>query len=178
GFGLLLGQGFVIGLKGWQFGWLEQLLGPLGDRQFGMGYGALLIASAFLFIFTQGIAARGAVNGDVFVVSSIGFVIAIVAIFVFFPIISMLLSAFIGEDKAYSIAVFADKITDHRLWSLSCITGGTKCGAAWNSFVLAVLVGLATTTLGLAFALVVTRTGFRYKRVLRAMSVLPIITPP
>ncbi|MCP5010023.1 MAG: iron ABC transporter permease, partial [Aestuariibacter sp.] len=178
GFGLLLGQGFVIGLKGWQFGWLEQLLGPLGDRQFGMGYGALLIASAFLFIFTQGIAARGAVNGDVFVVSSIGFVIAIVAIFVFFPIISMLLSAFIGEDKAYSIAVFVDKITDHRLWSLSCITGGTKCGAAWNSFVLAVLVGLATTILGLAFALVVTRTGFRYKRVLRAMSVLPIITPP
>ncbi len=32
--------------------------------------------------------------------------------------------------------------------------------------------------LGLAFALVVTRTGFRYKRLLRAMSVLPIITPP
>ena len=143
-----------------------------------MGYGALFMASAFLFIFTQGIAARGAVNGDVFVVSSIGFVVTIVAIFVFFPIISMLLSAFIGEDKAYSISVFIDKITDVRLWSLSCITGGQKCGAAWNSFALAVLVGIATTVLGLAFALVVTRTGFRYKKLLRAMSVLPIITPP
>lgn len=178
GFGMLLGQGFIIGLKGWQFGWLEQFFGPLGDRQFGMGYGALFMASAFLFIFTQGIAARGAVNGDVFVVSSIGFVVTIVAIFVFFPIISMLLSAFIGEDKAYSLSVFVEKITDNRLWSLSCITGGQKCGAAWNSLILAVLVGLITTLLGLAFALVVTRTGFRYKKLLRAMSVLPIITPP
>jgi len=178
GFGLLLAQGFIIGLKGWQFGWIEQLFGPLGDRQFGMGYGALLMASAFLFMFTQGLAARGAVNGDVFVVSSIGFVITIVAIFVFFPIINMLLSAFIAEDKTYSGSVFIEKITDRRLWSLSCVTGGTKCGAAWNSLVLAILVGAATTALGLAFALVVTRTNFRYKKWLRAMSVLPIITPP
>ncbi len=178
GFGLLLAQGFAIGLKGWQFGWLEQLFGPLGDRQFGMGYGALFIASAYLFIFTQGIAARGAINGDVFVVSSVGFVIAIVTIFVFFPIINMLLSAFIGEDKAYSTSVFVEKITDRRLWSLSCVTGGTKCGAAWNSLLLAVCVGAATTALGLAFALVVTRTNFGFKKSLRAMSVLPIITPP
>lgn len=178
GFGVLLAQGFMIGLKGWQFGWLESMFGPLGDRQFGMGYGALFMASAFLFMFTQGIAARGAVNGDVFVVSSIGFVIAIVSIFVFFPIVNMLLSAFIGEDKAYSVSVFVDKMTDKRLWSLSCVTGGSKCGSAWNSLVLAIIVGASTTTLGLAFALVVTRTNFRFKKWLRAMSVLPIITPP
>jgi iron(III) transport system permease protein len=34
------------------------------------------------------------------------------------------------------------------------------------------------TTLGLAFALIVTRTGFPLKRALRVVSVLPIITPP
>ncbi len=28
GFGILLGQGFVIGLKGWQFSWLEPLFCP------------------------------------------------------------------------------------------------------------------------------------------------------
>ena len=36
---------------------------------------AMLLAAAFLFLFTQGIAARGAINGDVFVVSAIGGVI-------------------------------------------------------------------------------------------------------
>ena len=44
--------------------------------------------------------------------------------------------------------------------------------------ILAILVGFLTTALGLAFALVVTRTGFRFKKVLRALTVLPIITPP
>ena len=133
GLGWLIAQGFGIGLRGWQFGWLEALFGPLGDRQFGMGYGALLLATAFLFLLTQGIAARGAINGDVFVVSSIGFVIAVVSTFVFFPIARMLVAAFITDDGGYSVAVFFGKFLDPRLWSLSCLTGGTRCGVAWNS---------------------------------------------
>ena len=69
------------------------------------------------------------------------------------------------------------KFFDDRLWGLGCLTGG-RCGAAWNSLFLAILVGFLTTVLGLVFALVVTRSGFRYKRALRALTVLPIITPP
>ncbi len=179
-FGLawLIAQGFGIGLRGWNYGWLEALFGALDDRQFGMGYGAMLLATAFLFLLTQGIAARGAINGDVFVVSSIGFVIAIVAAFVFFPIVRMLTAAFITDDGGYSAAVFFAKFFETRLWSLGCLTGGNRCGVAWNSFFLAVLVGLLTTVLGLVFALIVTRSGFRHKRLLRALTVLPIITPP
>ncbi len=177
GFGWLMAQGFGIGIRGFAFDWLKILFGDLGDRQFGMGYGALLVASAFLFLFTQGIAARGAINGDVFVVSAIGGVIVIVTTFVFFPIAKMLLVAFITEDGGYSAVVFAAKFFDDRLWGLGCLTGG-RCGAAWNSLFLAILVGLLTTILGLVFALVVTRSGFRYKRALRALTVLPIITPP
>jgi iron(III) transport system permease protein len=177
GFGWLLAQGFSIGIRGWNFSWLTTLFGPLGERQFGMGTGAMLVASAFLFILTQGIAARGAINGDIFVVGAIGFVITIVAIFVFYPIINMLTSAFVTQDSSYSISVFFEKLTDRRLWGLACLEGG-RCGAAWNSLVLAILVGLITTVLGLAFALVVTRTGFRFKTALRALTVLPIITPP
>ena len=43
---------------------------------------------------------------------------------------------------------------------------------------LAIVVGAGSTLLGLAFALIAARTAFRYKGVLRVMSVLPIITPP
>ena len=64
-----------------------------------MGYGALATALAFLFLLTLGIAARGAVGGDVFVVGSIGFVIATVTLFVFVPIVQMLLNAFVTEDR-------------------------------------------------------------------------------
>jgi iron(III) transport system permease protein len=40
------------------------------------------------------------------------------------------------------------------------------------------VVGAGSTLLGLAFALIAARTAFRFKGVLRVMSVLPIITPP
>ena len=43
---------------------------------------------------------------------------------------------------------------------------------------LALLCATGCTVLGLAFALIVTRTRFRFKRALRVLSVLPIITPP
>lgn len=177
GFGWLIAQGFSIGIRGFNYDWLETVFGDLKIRQFGMGYGAMFCASAFLFLLTQGVAARGAINGDVFVVSAIGGVITIVTAFVFYPIANMLFSAFITDDGAYSLSVFASKFFDDRLWGLGCLWGA-RCGAAWNSLFLAIAVGIITTVLGLAFALVVTRSGFRYKRVLRALTVLPIITPP
>tara|TARA_R110002096_G_scaffold398189_4_gene594256 strand:+ start:5901 stop:8111 length:2211 start_codon:yes stop_codon:yes gene_type:complete len=177
GFAWMIAQGLGIGLRGFSAEWLTAVFGPLEDRQFGMGYGALLTATAFLFLFTQGIAARGAVNGDVFVASAIGGVIAVVGIFVFFPIAKMLLAAFATEDGGYSVVGFFPKFFDGRIWGLGCLGGG-RCGAAWNSLVLAVIVGVLTTLLGLSFALVLTRSGFRFKRSLRALTVLPIITPP
>ena len=178
GFGWLIAQGFAIGIRGYQFAWLESLLGPLDDRQFGMGYGALLLASSFLFMFTMGYASRSAIKGDYFVVSAIGGIIVIVTVFVFFPIAIMFVTGFIEEDGGYSAVTFVSKFFDNRIWGLSCLLGGTRCGAAWNSLFLAVLVGFLTTFLGLVFALVVTRSGLRHNHWLRALTVLPIITPP
>lgn len=121
GFAWMIAQGFSIGIRGYNFEWMNAAFGPLDDRQFGMGYGAMLCASAYLFLLTQGIAARGAVNGDVFVVSAIGGVIAIVTAFVFFPIAKMLFAAFVTDDGAYSILVF----------STSSSTTGFGASAAW-----------------------------------------------
>ncbi|MXZ50295.1 MAG: iron ABC transporter permease [Rhodobacteraceae bacterium] len=177
GFFWLFAQGFAIGIRGYNFSWLESLFGDLGDRQFGMGYGAMLCAVSFLFLFTQGIAARGTVGGDIFVTGAIGGVIVIVLVFVGYPIANMLFSAFIDDGGEYSISVFSTKFFDDRLWGLACLSGG-RCGAAWNSLFLAIIVGFTTTMLGLAFALVATRSRFRYQRSLRALTVLPIITPP
>ena len=178
GFSWLIIQGFSIGIRGWNYDWLLSLFGKLDGRQFGMGYGGLFLASSFLFLLTQGIAARGAINGDVFVVGAIGFVIAIIGAFVFFPIVNMLMAAFITEDGSYSFIVFAGKFFDDRLWGLSCLIGPGRCGVAWNSLFLAVCVGFLTTVLGLIFALVVTRSGFKYRRAVRTLTILPIITPP
>ena len=171
-------QGYAIGLRGWEFDGLSRAFGELNERQFGVGYGALLVLGSFLFLLTLGIASRGAVGGDVFVVGSIGLICAVVGLFIFVPLVQMLINALITDEGTYSLFIFLEKLLSPRIWSLDCVTGGTRCGVAWNSFFLAVLVGLLSTLLGLVFALTATRTGVRFRNVLRALTVLPIITPP
>ncbi|HEV3008055.1 MAG TPA: iron ABC transporter permease, partial [Burkholderiales bacterium] len=143
---------------------------PGWPTQPGMGQGALLTAIGFLMLFCQGLAARGVCRGDAFVVSAIGLVVASIATFVFFPIFVMLGSAFEGN--------FVASFFDRSIWGVDCLYSSLRCGVAWNTVFLAILVGAGSTILGLAFALISARTAFRYKGLLRVMSVLPIITPP
>ena len=178
GLAYAIAQGFAIGIDGWQFEFLESVFGTLEDRQFGMGYGALLVVGAFLFLFTQGIAARGAIKGDVFVVGSIGLIVALVAAFIIFPVSRILISAVQDNNENFAPVEFVDKLFSSNIWGIDCLYSNVGCGAAWNSLVMATTVGVGTTLLGLAFALVATRTGFRAKRVLRVLTILPIITPP
>ena len=144
---------------------------PAGwPTQPGMGYGALLAGIGFLMMFCQGLAARGFCRGDAFVVGAIGLVVATIATFVFFPIFVMLASAFEGN--------FIVSFFDRSIWGVDCLYSSLRCGVAWNTVFLAIVVGAGSTLLGLAFALISARTAFRFKGVLRVMSVLPIITPP
>ena len=79
----ILLQGFIIGLRGWNSDTLQLLLGTPGPSQEGMGYGALLVASCLLFLFTQGWSLRGGVQGDGFVTGSIGMNVLLVLLFIF-----------------------------------------------------------------------------------------------
>ncbi len=159
---LLLAQGFLF---------RHPNITPAGwPTQPGMGYGALLAVVGYLMLFCQGLAARGFCRGDAFVVGAIGAVVASIAAFVFFPIFVMLQSAFEGN--------FVASFFDRAIWGLDCVYSNLRCGVAWNTVFLAVVVGAGSTLLGLTFALISARTAFRYKGILRVMSVLPIITPP
>ena len=179
GLGYTLLQGFAIGHKGWSWVFMADLFGPLADRQFGMGYGGLAICMAFLFLFTTGLAARGFVKGDAFVVGAIGLVVAMVTIFILFPVARILISAVQDNRGNFAFDAFFAKLFAPNIWNLDCLTNSARsCGIAWNTVFLATLVGATSTALGLAFALIVTRTGFPAKRALRVLTVLPIITPP
>jgi iron(III) transport system permease protein len=159
---LLLAQGFLFRHP--------DVTPPGWPTQPGMGYGALVAALSFLILFCQGLAARGFCRGDFFVVGAIGLVVASIAAFVFFPIGVMLESAFEGD--------FVASFFDRSIWGVDCLHSSLRCGVAWNTVFLAILVGAGSTLLGLTFALISARTAFRYKGLLRVMSVLPIITPP
>jgi len=178
GLGWMLVQGFGIDHRQVQFDWLAWIFGTADLAQGGMGYGALLVTAAFLFLLSEGLAGRGAVNGDSFVVGSIGLVVATVAIFIFFPVFAMLAGALQDPSGSWAPGLFFDRFTDLSIWGAGCITGDRGCGTAWNTLFLAIMTGFSTSLLGLAFALIATRTVFPFKGTLRLLTVLPIITPP
>ena len=178
GFVYMLTQGFILGLHGWGWVFLGDIFGPTTQTQMGLGYGALLVCAGFLFLFTQGLAGRGAIKGDVFVSGTIGLSITMVTAFVFFPVGKILINAVKNDEGDYAFSLFIEKISSNNIWSLACLNSEFSCGIAWNSLWMGVLVGLATTVLGLAFALLVTRTGMQAKGFVRTVSLLPIITPP
>lgn len=174
----ILAQGFLFGLRGWNYAWLVPLFGETDQRQFGMGYGALVVGAGFLFLLTRGLALRGMVAGDAFVAGSLGLVIALTLLFTGLPVLQMMLIPFRDVDGAWALAPFFDRLTDPKIWRIACVYSGTTCGVAWNSLILAISVGVLTTLLGLAFALVLTRTNMRFRSAFRTLSLLPIITPP
>jgi len=142
-----------------------------------MGLGAAVVATSLVMLFALGLAARGFFKGDAFVAGAVVVVTVLVGLFTFYPVARILLGAVQAGDGALSGRALAERLFAAKLWRLDCLTGGS-CGVGWNTLVLAILTGTTTTALGLAFALVVTRTGFAAKRLLRVLTVLPIITPP
>ena len=170
---LMVGQGLLIPGDASRFGYLA------GDGQSGMGGGAFVTAIALVFILTTGISGLGKGRGDAFVTGLIGLIVALVGVFVFYPVGHVLISAFeLKNGAGYGLWQFFPRFFSSDIWSLSCLGGQSVCGPAVNSLFLAIMTGAGTTLLGLAFALVFTRTNFRAKRLLRVLTVLPIITPP
>lgn len=155
------GQGFAVGLG-----------------QGGMGIGALVVVAACVLLFAQGLALRGAFRGDAFVAGSVVVVLLLVALFTLFPLARVLVSAVQTRSAEFSLAALASRILAEKIWSLTCLVGGSRCGVAWNTLFLALATAAGTTALGLAFALIVTRTTVRTRALFRVLTVLPIITPP
>ena len=178
GFIYCLLQGFVIGPTGWSFELLSSTLPALPGGQFGMGLGSALALASFAMLFSLGLAGRGYFKGDPFVAASVVAVTALVALFTFFPVARILISAFQDAAGVFSLSAVPERLFTEKIWGLGCVAGSTRCGVAWNTLVLAFLCAVGCTTLGLAFALIATRTGFQYKGALRILTILPIITPP
>ncbi len=171
-------QGLAVGLTGWTWTISETLFGPLADGQPSMGAGAGLVALSFVLMFSFGLAERGVLRGDAFVVASIALLVFLVSIFVFYPVGSMFVGAFQSFDGSFDPSGFIRNIQDPSIWSLDCVIGGNRCGVAWRTLLLAILAAFSSTLLGLCFALVATRTRFPFKKGLRLLTILPIITPP
>jgi iron(III) transport system permease protein len=155
------GAGFVAGASGPAF-----------------GLGAALALGALTVCFARALARHGLFGGDATVATLVVVISALLAIFIFFPVGKALLAAVEDRQGRFAPALFAARLFTDDIWGIGCLGGGTRCGVAINSALLATIVGIVSTLLGLALALLVQRGGQRYAGLLKLMSMLPIITPP
>lgn len=173
----LVFQGFSIGLNGPILAAMGGLFPAALEGQPGLGWGGFITGLALLGLLSEVIAARGFCRGERFASGAVVIIVALLALFVFFPILKLGSAAFIGPD-GFALGQFFTRLTAPELWRLNCFAGTGRCGVVINTVILGVLAALLSTLLGLALAMLVARTNFRLKNVLRAVSILPIITPP
>ncbi|MBC8791803.1 MAG: iron ABC transporter permease [Tagaea sp. CACIAM 22H2] len=178
GIGYTFLQGFAIGITGLQWTWLAPLIGQIETSQYGFGWGATIVLFAFLMMTSLGVAALGYFRGDAFIAGSVIVSTALILAFVFFPIATMLAGAVTDEHGNLAFDLFWRRFFADDIWELNCLVGGPRCGVVFNTVLLGVLTGALSTLMGLAFALVVVRTGLPWRKGLRALTILPIITPP
>ncbi|GAB4406385.1 MAG: iron ABC transporter permease [Rhodoferax sp.] len=179
GFLGLLISGFVIGARGWSFALLNALFGELSVNQYGIGIGAFIALLALLMLTAFGVARRGYFKGDLFIAASVLGCSVLLLLFIAFPVTKALYGAFLNEEGHWALSAIFERIGHERVWGLSCLAGGIRCGVAWNTLFLALLTATGTVILGTMMALLAERSaGPRVQTPLRVIALLPIITPP
>jgi len=149
-----------------------------GPKGASFGVGALVALLALTVVFARAIARRGVFKGDPTVSTIVVVIAALLAIFIFFPVGKVLTAAMFDGRGGFAPGLAVERLFAPDVWGLGCLGGGTRCGVAINSAILATIVGTGSTLIGLVLALVVQRGGRRYAGVTKVMSILPIVTPP
>jgi len=158
----ILGSGFAAGPTGVPFGWA-----------------AGIALAAFTLLFARAAARAGRFGGDTTVASIVIVIAALLLLFIFYPVGRSLVAALQDSHGALALGMALARLTAPDIWGLGCFGGGTGCGVAVNSLVLATIVGFLSTGFALVLALAVQRGQHRsLGAVAKLMSVLPIVTPP
>ena len=170
GLGYLAILAFSVNLHGWTWSVPAELFGPLPRRNPGLGVGAWAFGLASIMLLCCAIAERGAFAGDVYPACAIGLVSCVLVLFVAYPLLRIGVSAFETPKKVLAPALFLKRLLNPEIW----LPGGVVL----NTMALGVCSAAASTFLAACFALLTERTRAPGLRMLRGVSILPIITPP
>ena len=175
---VLLGSGFSVGARGWSYEWMNQAWGELDVRQFGFGWGAFVVLTSLMVLFSFGLARRGFFKGDLFVAAAVVGCASLLALFIVYPVTKALAGAFFTEDSQLQWTAIIGRVFNERNFGLACISDGKRCGVAWNTLFIGLMTAASTTFLGTLMALMAERSGRKGSKALNVLALLPIITPP
>jgi len=132
-----------------------------------LGIGAFILFFTLLLFVAQGVSRQGFIMGDTFISGSILSISVLLVVFILFPLFVILGRSVIVDGRFSPANLFTTLRAYPSTWRI-----------LKNSLLMASSVGVLSTAIGLAFALVIERSRFRFKRLMQGFSLLPIITPP
>jgi iron(III) transport system permease protein len=137
-------------------------------KPYAVGLGAVLAGTICLLVLARGLSQGGYIRADTFIAASILVLSAFVLLFIVYPVLALLQHSVVDGRGSFRPGVFVETLGRYSaFWRVLA-----------NSLGLAVVVGGASTLIGLAFALAASRSRSRLTVVLHAFSLLPMITPP
>ncbi len=136
-------------------------------KPYAFGPGAMLALAVCLLVLAHGLSQGGYIRADTFVVACILALAFFVLLFILFPLLAVLRHS-VMDAGGLRLGLFLETL--RRYTALGRVLR--------NSVGLAIFVGITSTLIGLAFALAAARSRSRLTVLLRAFSLLPIITPP
>jgi iron(III) transport system permease protein len=137
-------------------------------KPYAFGLGSLLAMTVCLLVLAYGLSQGGYIRADTFVAASILLLGFFILLFIIYPIVTVLQHSMIDNRGGFRPGLFLETLQRYKsFWRV-----------VRNSLGLALFVGVASTLIGLAFALAATRSRSRLTVLLRAFSLLPMITPP
>jgi iron(III) transport system permease protein len=139
-----------------------------GVKPYAFGLGSILALTICLLVLAYGLSRGGYIRADTFVAASILLLGFFVLLFINYPILVVLQHSVVDTRGGFQPGLFLETLRRYK--SFWRVLG--------NSLGLAVFVGVASTLIGLAFALAATRSRSRLTVLLRPFSLLPMITPP
>ena len=139
-----------------------------GVKPYSFGLGAILALAICLVVLAYGLSQGGYIRADTFVAASILLLGFFVLLFIIYPVFAVLQHSVMDNSGVWRPGLFLETLRRYTpFWRV-----------LGNSLGLAVFVGFASTLIGLAFALAATRSRSRLTVLMRAFSLLPMITPP
>ena len=136
-------------------------------KPYAFGLGALLSLGICIFVLAYGLSQSGIIRADTFVAASILLLALFVILFILYPLFAVLHQGIWGSQGIQPGLPIETLKRYPSFWRV-----------LWNSLGLAIFVSITSTLIGLFFALAAARSQSKFTVVLRAFSLLPIITPP
>lgn len=132
----------------------------------GLGYAVVPLVIALIGLATNNLAQLNVMRGDRFILAALISILALIVIFIVYPIVVMLISLFVHEGE----------IEWWQAWKI--LQQPYIQRIVGNSLLIAFCVGISSTLLGLALALYTTRVATNSRFIGRLLSILPMVTPP